>query len=146
MFESFILHQPITLPTLYAHITITKIHFLEKLNFFIILFVDAQFCPGYCVYFHFGATTVYFHFGPRARLWGVSNLGLEPCSFPFIYLFYLVFESLCVSYLFRVKCRFMSICYLYSNIVSSNVMSCRFVSYFFLRLFFIIVFLINRVL
>ena len=40
--------------------------------------VDAQFCPGYCVH---------FHFGPWAHLWRVLNLGLEPCLF---YLFTLV--------------------------------------------------------
>ena len=39
--------------------------------------VDAKFCPGYYAYFSF--------FRPRAHLWRVSNLGLEPCHFPFIY-------------------------------------------------------------
>ena len=55
--------------------------------------VDAKFCPGYCVY---------FHFGPWAYLWRVSNLGLEPCPCFFI-------ESLsrfCISYLFGVYLAF----------------------------------------
>ena len=38
---------------------------------FLLCIVDAQFCPGYCVY---------FHFGPRAQLWRVSNLDLKPLS------------------------------------------------------------------
>ena len=49
--------------------------------------VDAQFCPGYCVY---------FHFGPRAHLWRVSNLGLEPCPF----LLYRVFKSFFIYFVF----------------------------------------------
>ena len=47
--------------------------------------IHAQFCPDYCVYFCF------FCF----------ELGLEPFVILF-YLFYLVFESFCISYLFRV--------------------------------------------
>ena len=66
--------------------------------------VDAQFCPGY---------RVYFHFGPRAHLWRISNLGLEPCPF----LLYQVFESFCISYLFRVY------------FVSNRYLSCCVVSY-----------------
>ena len=73
--------------------------------------VNASFCPSHCVY---------FHFGPQAHLQQGSNLGLEPSPFRFIYLLYRVFESLCVSYLFRVNCRFMSIFYLCLNVFSSN--------------------------
>ena len=47
-----------------------------------IINVDAQFCPGYCVYFYFWALS---------HLWRVSNLGLEPCLFLFAYLFYRIF-------------------------------------------------------
>ena len=57
------------------------------------LYVDAQFCPGYCVLL----------FGPRAHLWRVSNLGLEPCPFLFAYLFYSSnLNCLVLVYLFHV--------------------------------------------
>ena len=79
------------------------------------LSVDAQFCPDYCVYF------CPFYYYLCISSW-VSNLVLV---FLFIYLFCQVFESLCVSYLFRVNCRFMSNCYLCLNVFSSN----RVVSY-----------------
>ena len=70
----------------------------------------------FCVYL---LSVLLFHFfglGPicdEFRTW-TSNLVL------FFYLFYRVFESLCVSYLFHVNCRFMSSCYLCLNIFSSN--------------------------
>ena len=70
--------------------------------------VDAKFCPGYYVYFHFGS---------RAHLWWVSNLGLE--SRPFLSC--QVFESLCVvSCSFHVNSRFMSNCHLCLNVFSSD--------------------------
>ena len=74
------------------------------------IYVDAQFCPGYFVYFHFwasGPCVTSFEFGPR-------NL-----SFSF-YLFCQFFKSLCASYLFHVNCRFMFNCYLCLNVLSSN--------------------------
>ena len=72
---------------------------------------------------HFVRTTVFtFILGLRpicgeVRFW-VSNLVLVLVFF--IYLFCQVFESLCVSYLFHVNCRFMSNCYLCLNVFSSN--------------------------
>ena len=36
------------------------------------IIVDAKFCSGYCIY---------FHFGPWAHLWRILNLDLEPCPF-----------------------------------------------------------------
>ena len=65
--------------------------------------------------------------GPRAYGWQGSSLGLELFLLHH-YLFYRVFESFCVSYLFRVNFHFISNCYLCLNVVSSNVMLCRLVS------------------
>ena len=68
------------------------------------------FCPGYCVYFE-----------PRAHLWGVSNLGLEPCPF----LLYRVFKSFWISYF--ISCLF----HIYSSfIVKCHFVSLRIMSYF----------------
>ena len=68
-----------------------------------------------------------FIFGPWAHLWRVSNLGLEPCLFLFIYLFYRVFESFCVGYLFRVKfcLALIFIFILYLIIVKCLIVICR---------------------
>ena len=69
-----------------AHMVAIKhlsFNFCEKIDF---VNVDAQFCPGYCVY---------FHFGPRTHCWRGSSLGLEPVSLCW-YLFYRVSESFCV--------------------------------------------------
>ena len=89
--------------------------------------VDAQFCPGYYIY---------FHFGPWAHLWRVSNLGLEPCPFILLILFYRVLESFFIysfiSYLsfVLVKChvcvRFVSCCvfHIYSRQMLLYLFNC----------------------
>ena len=101
-----------------------EIHFLwtRRLQF---EHVDVQFCPDYYIYFYFWTS------GPF-----MTSFDFEASNLV-CYLFYRVFESLCVSYLFRDNCRFMSNCYLYLNIVSSNVISCRFVWCHVFKLLFV---------
>ena len=62
------------------------------------------------------------------------EFGSRTLSFSF-YLFCQVFESLCVSHIFHVNCRFMSNCYLCLNVFSSN----HVVSYYSMSLVLIFV-------
>ena len=62
------------------------------------------------------------------------NLGLELCLFVSFIYFIRVFESLCVGYLFRVNCRFMSNCYLCLSVFSSNQVV-SYCSMFFMLMF-----------
>ena len=75
--------------------------------------VDAQFCPGYYVY---------FHFGPQAHLWRGSNLDLESCPF----LLYRVFKSFCIWCLFHCHLS-LNIC----RVILYCAMSFKCVSFFF---------------
>ena len=99
---------------------------------------DAQFCPGYCVDFHFGPRAICDEFRVR-----VSNLVFV---FSFIYFVKSLSHYVLVIY-FMINRRFMSNCYLCLNVLSSN----HVVSYCSLSLVLIFVhvkclfILINRV-
>ena len=95
----------------------------------IVWYVDVQFCPGYCVY---------SLFGPRAHLWRVSKLGLEPCPFYFIkslsrviLVIYLVFIS-CIYWLFVILCRYCYVSFLnVVRIFRYHVFDCSYLQLFF---------------